>query len=165
MDELTRLVETEAIKRLKYRYMRCVDKKLWKEFEEVFVPEATASYSAGHYSYEGRDAIIAWLRQGMDRAGFHSSHTVHHPEIEFAGPNRATGVWSLCDYVVDTDHDITIAGAAFYEDEYVKRDDRWWILHTGYERTFEEMESRQTRPGLKLTASMWSTGGASSIKA
>ena len=31
MDELTRLVETEAIKRLKYKYMRCIDQKLWDE--------------------------------------------------------------------------------------------------------------------------------------
>lgn len=159
------LLEIEAIKQLKYAYMRCVDKKLWDEMTTLFVPEATCSYSAGHYTYEGRDAIVAWLRKGMDKPGFHSTHSVHHPEIRLHGPAEATGVWKLEDYVLDTDYDIVISGAAFYEDRYVKRDGRWLILHTGYERIFEQIEKRRDRPSLKVMASMWTTGGASSIKA
>jgi hypothetical protein len=112
-----------------------------------------------------RDAIVAWLRKGMDKPGFHSTHSVHHPEIRLAGPAEATGVWKLEDYVLDTDYDIVISGAAFYEDRYVKRDGRWLILHTGYERLFEQIEKRRDRPSLKVMASMWTTGGASSIKA
>ena len=158
-------LEIEEIKRLKYAYMRCVDRKLWDEMATLFVPEATCSYSAGHYHYEGREAIVAWLRKGMDKPGFHSTHSVHQPEIRLTGPDTATGVWKLEDYVVDTDHDIVISGAAFYEDRYVKRGARWLILHTGYERVFEQIESRKDRPSLKLTASMWQTGGASRIKA
>jgi hypothetical protein len=159
------LVEIEAIKRLKYRYMRCVDMKLWDEMAEVFVPEATVAYSAGRYSYEGRDAIIAWLREGMSSDAFHSSHRVHHPEIDLLAADRATGTWALEDYVIDTRHDIVISGSAFYHDRYVKRDGRWLIEHTGYERVFEQMESRKDRASLRLTASMWTTGGASSIEA
>jgi len=159
------LCELEAIKRLKYRYMRCVDTKGWDEMAEVFVPEATAAYSAGRYRYEGRDAIIAWLREGMDRDTFHSSHSAHHPEIDFPEPDRATGIWAFEDHVVDLEHDVEIRGAGFYHDRYVKRDDRWWIEHTGYERVFEQMESRKDRASLRLTASMWTTGGASSIEA
>ena len=163
--ELADLIEIEAIKRLKYKYMRCVDKKLWKEMEEVFVPEATVAYSAGRYSYEGRDEIIAWLKQGMDRDSFHSTHSVHQPEIDLVSADRATGTWKIEDIVVDVEFDIMISGAAFYEDRYVKRDGRWLIEHTGYERIFEQMESRKDKPSLKLTASMWTTGGASEIKA
>lgn len=157
--------EIEAIKRLKYRYMRCVDLKLWEELATVFIPEATCSYSAGRYRYSGRDEILAWLKKGMDRPGFHSSHSVHHPEIELTGPDSATGVWALEDIVLDMDHDIQISGAAFYRDRYVKREGAWLFEHTGYDRVFEQMESRRDRPSLKLTASMWSTGGASNIKA
>ena len=163
--DMAEFLEIEEIKRLKYRYMRCVDKKLWKEMEDVFVPEATVAYSAGRYSYEGRDAIIAWLKQGMDRDAFHSTHSVHHPEIELVASDRATGIWKLEDIVIDVEFDITISGAAFYEDRYVKRDGRWWIEHMGYERVFEQMQSRKDIPSLKLTASMWTTGGASEIEA
>jgi hypothetical protein len=162
---LDEFLEIEEIKRLKYKYMRCVDLKLWDDLATVFTPEATVAYSAGHYSYEGRDAIIAWLKQGMESDGFHSTHSVHHPEIDLTGPGTATGIWKLEDTVVITDHDLVISGAAFYHDRYVKREGQWWIEHTGYERVFEQMESRKDRPSLKLTASMWSTGGASEIKA
>ena len=165
LQKLEDLLEIEAIKRLKYQYMRCVDMKLWQEMADVFVPEATAAYSAGHYSYEGRDAIIAWLRKGMSSDSFHSSHRVHQPEIDLLGPDRATGIWALEDYVIDTEHDIVISGSAFYHDRYVKRDGQWLIEHTGYERVFEQMESRKDRPSLRLTASIWTTGGASSIEA
>jgi len=158
-------LEIEEIKRLKYKYMHCVDKKLWEEMAEVFVPEATAAYSAGHYSYSGRDEIIAWLRKGMERDALHTSHSLHQPEIELVSPDRATGVWKLEDIVVDTEYEITISGAAFYDDRYVKREGRWWIEHIGYERIFEQMESRKDTPSLRLTASMWTTGGASDIKA
>jgi len=158
-------LEIEEIKRLKYAYMRCVDTKAWDEMATLFVPEATCSYSAGHYTHEGRDAIVAWLRKGMDKPAFHSTHSVHQPEITLEGPDAATGRWKLEDYVVDTDYDIVISGAAFYLDRYVKRESRWLIRHTGYERIFEQIESRKDRKSLKLTASMWTTGGASSIKA
>lgn len=163
--DLAEFFEIEAIKQLKYRYMRCVDMKLWDEMATTFIPEATCSYSAGHYHYEGRDAIIAWLKKGMDRDAFHSSHSVHHPEITLTGPETATGIWALEDIVIDTDRDIQISGAAFYHDRYVKREGEWLIEHTGYQRVFEQMESRSDRPSLKLTASMWTTGGASEIKA
>jgi len=170
------LLAIEEIKRLKYKYMRCVDMKLWEEMETVFIPEATCAYSAGHYSYEGRDAIIEWLKKGMDRDGFHSTHSVHQPEIDFLPPTpatskkasdeeRATGVWKIEDIVVDTDFDIMISGAAFYQDRYVKRAGVWLIEHTGYDRIWEQMESRKDRPSIKLTASMWTSGGASSIEA
>ncbi|MBC8187444.1 MAG: nuclear transport factor 2 family protein [Proteobacteria bacterium] len=163
--DLAEFFEIEAIKQLKYRYMRCVDMKLWDEMATTFIPEATCSYSAGHYHYEGRDAIIAWLKKGMDRDAFHSSHSVHHPEITLTGPETATGIWALEDIVIDTDRDIQISGAAFYHDRYVKREGEWLIEHTGYQRVFEQMESRSDRPSLKLTAAMWTTGGASEIKA
>ena len=38
------LVELEKIRRLKYRYLRCVDLKLWDEIAEVFTQDATADY-------------------------------------------------------------------------------------------------------------------------
>ncbi|HPG26519.1 MAG: nuclear transport factor 2 family protein [Spirochaetaceae bacterium] len=167
--DLAELLAIEEIKRLKYRYMRCVDMKLWDEMATVFVPEATCAYSAGHYAYEGRDAIIEWLRKGMDKPGFHSTHSVHQPEIELVGDaataDRATGTWKIEDIVVDVDYDIMISGAAFYHDRYVKREGRWWIEHTGYDRIWEQLESRKDRPSLKLTASMWTSGGRSAIEA
>jgi hypothetical protein len=159
------LVEHEALKRLKYKYLRCLDQKLWDEMEECFAPDAVAAYSGGKYSYEGRDAILAFLKKSMGAETFLSSHRCHHPEIELTGPDTATAVWALEDVVIEEKWGITIRGAAFYRDEYVKQDGRWRIRRTGYKRTYEEIQSRKDVPGLRLTASWWGTGGRSELPA
>jgi hypothetical protein len=159
------LVELELIKRIKYKYLRCLDQKLWDEMAECFVPDATAAYSGGKYSYQGRDAILEFLVKSMGEDSFLSSHRVHHPEIELNSPTTARGVWALDDVVIDTKWEITIRGAAFYTDDYVKQDGVWLIQHTGYKRTYEEIQPRKEVPGLKLTASWWGTDGKSEISA
>jgi hypothetical protein len=146
------LVEIEAIKRLKYKYMRCLDLKRWEELAGCFSEDATAAYSGGKYSYQGRDAILEFLRGSMGKDSFLSCHQVHHPEIELTSETTARGTWSLQDTVIETQWDIMIRGAAFYHDEYVKQDGVWLIRHTGYERLFEETLSRKDIPSLKLTA-------------
>lgn len=160
MDDLH---ELEAIKRLKYRYLRSLDQKRWDELADCLCEDATSSYGGGRYAFEGRDAILAFLRRAMGAPTFVSSHRVHHPEIELLGPDRARGVWALDDTVIETAAGITIRGAAFYEDAYVKRDGRWWIAATGYRRLWEEIEPRAGRPGLRLTASWWTTDGRSEL--
>lgn len=158
------LVELEAIKRVKYAYLRCLDQKDWAGLVPLLCEEATAAYSGGGYTCEGRDEILSFLERNMDRQQFHSSHRVHHPEIELDG-DRATGTWALEDVVVDTEWQFVLVGAAFYEDTYVRRDGRWQILHTGYCRTFELTFPMSSVEGLRLTASWWGTDGRSSLPA
>jgi bile-acid 7alpha-dehydratase len=150
--------ELEAVKRLKYKYIRCLDLKRWDEIAECFTENARAAYSDGKYSFEGRDEILAFFRQSMPRELI-TSHHVHQPEIEFTSDTTATGVWALQDTVIHTGYDITIRGAAFYHDEYVKVGGEWKIQATGYERLFEEMQPRKDVPGLQLTANYWAEDG------
>jgi len=159
------LVEIEAIKRLKYKYMRCLDQKRWDELATCFTADATVAYSGGHYTVEGRDEIIEWLRNSMGSESFLSSHRVHHPEIDLTGATTATGVWALEDTVILADAGFGLRGAAFYTDEYVKEAGAWKIASTGYKRTFEETFQRGDVPSLKLTASWWGTDGRSEIEA
>jgi uncharacterized protein (TIGR02246 family) len=152
MDDLQ---EIYAIQRLKHRYLRCLDQKRWDELATCFTEDATCAYGDGKYSYQGRDAIIEFLRTAMGAPSFLSSHRATHPEIDLTSPTTATGIWALDDVVIETQAQITIRGAAFYYDEYVKQDGTWRLRSTGYKRTFEEMESRRDRPGLHLTANAW----------
>jgi hypothetical protein len=149
------LQELEAIKRLKYKYLRCLDQKRWSELAECLTEDATSAYSGGKFSFEGRDAIMEFLESAMGSDSFLSSHTVHQPEIEFTSETTATGVWALNDTVIETNANIIIRGAAFYEDEYVKVDGAWKIKSTGYERIYEETLSRADIPSLKLTVNCW----------
>lgn len=159
------LIELEAIKRVKYRYLRCLDQKRWDELDEVLTEDAVAAYSGGKYTFEGREAIVDFLRRNMGADTFHSSHRVHQPEIDLTGPDTAVGTWAMDDVVVMTDWNLTVRGAAFYEDEYRKVDGRWRIARTGYKRTYEEVQVRPEPPELQLTASWWTTGGMSELDA
>ena len=151
------LIDLEAIKRLKYRYVRLIDLKEWDELETLFVPDATATYSDGKYSFEGRDAIMAFLRESMASTDMLTSHKVHQPEIEVDG-DRATATWGLEDVVIHLEYNLRISGAAFYHDEYVKQNGDWKIKHTGYERVYEEMQPRAD--DIKLTARRWKPDGS-----
>ena len=148
--DLQGLVDIHEISRLKYRYLRALDQKLWDELEGCFTEDATASYSGGAYGFEGRAAIMGFLREAMGSTSMLTSHKCHHPEIELTGRDSATGVWALDDVVLHLDYDLTIRGAAFYHDRYVKRGGQWLIAHTGYERVYEEMQPRAS--DIKLTA-------------
>jgi hypothetical protein len=139
---MERLDEIDGIKRLKYRYLRCLDTKRWDELAETFTENATAAYDSGRYSYNGRDAIMEFLRGALGDEKVVSMHHAHHPEIELLDSTRARGRWYLEDMVIFTSASLVIRGAAFYDDRYVKVGNRWLIDHTGYERTFEEMLPR-----------------------
>ena len=145
------LQEIEAIKRLKYKYFRALDTKCWDEMRECFTEDATAAYASGKYSFHGREQILKFLIDAMDRPTVLSAHHGHHPEIEITGATTAVGVWALADTFIDLQGGVTIRGAAFYRDEYVKVNGQWKIKSTGYDRTFEEIESRADIPSLQVT--------------
>ncbi|HEX7407772.1 MAG TPA: nuclear transport factor 2 family protein [Candidatus Binatia bacterium] len=145
------LQEIEAIKRLKYKYFRCLDTKRWDEMKECFTEDANAAYSSGKYSFQGRDQIVQFLIDAMNRPTVLSAHHGHHPEIELTSPTTAVGVWALADVFIDLQAAITVRGAAYYRDDYVKVNGQWKIKTTGYERTFEEVENRGDIPSLQIT--------------
>ncbi len=151
------LVTLEEIRQVKYRYLRCVDLKLWDEMAEVVTPDATVDYGTLAYGkplkISGRDEIIAFLRAklGPDIVTVHSAG---QPEITVDG-DLATGTWSFEDTVIATEHRVVIKGAAFYQDRYQRgADGRWRISHTGYVRTYEAMMSLDDLPSFRLTAKL-----------
>jgi len=162
--DVTALLELESIKALKYAYARCLDQKLWDEIEMLFVPVgATAAYSGGKYRYEGRTAIVEFLRTNMGRDSFHTSHRMHHPEIRLLDGGHATAVWAFDDVNVDAELDFILMGAGFYDDHYRKIDGTWLIESTGYRRTFETIRALSGGRSA-VTASWWSTDGRSSLE-
>lgn len=146
------LVEIEAIKQVKYRYLRAVDTRDWDLLATTLTEDATSAYSSGKLSYEGRDAIIAFLRESMPEKDMLTSHKVHHPEIELTGPDTATARWGLEDVVIILPANMNLRGAAYYEDKMVKVDGEWRIAHTGYRRLYEEVVARK---GENITDHWW----------
>lgn len=162
-QSLDDLLAIHAIHRLKHRYLRCLDQKAWDELAGCFTDDAQASYGGGAKELSGREAIMDFLRESMGSTGMLTSHRGSQPEIDLLSENEATGIWALEDVVIHQDFDVTIHGASFYEDRYVKQDGDWRIADTGYKRTYEEIWPRASVAGLKLSADFWATGGRSSL--
>lgn len=156
-----------AISRLKYRYLRCLDTKSWDEFADTLIPEATSTYGE-FLQFESRDALVGFMRNTL---GPHviTEHHCDHPEIDIDG-ETATGTWYLADTMLIPEHNMILRGAAFYTDRYVLCDDgQWRIAHTGYERTYEVVVSLADVPSFRLTSNRWAMSsdveGASELKA
>ena len=143
------LVEVHEIEQLKYRYLRHLDLKEWDGVGSTLTEDCQAAYAGGEHSYQGRDAILGFLRENLGMATRFTVHNVHHPEIVFDSPTEATGTWMLQDIVIDTEMGFTLRGASHYHDRYRKEPDGWRISATGYERIYEELEPRD-RPGLTM---------------
>jgi hypothetical protein len=151
------LATIEEIRQVKYRYLRCVDLKLWDELAEVFTPDATVDYGTQVYGkplkLDGRDAIVGFLRKNLGPSMI-TVHRAGQPEITVDG-EVAEGIWSFEDTVIATEFKVVITGAAYYRDRYERGEDgRWRIAHTGYTRTYEAMMSLDDLPSFRITAKL-----------
>jgi hypothetical protein len=153
--------DRDAIAACKYRYLRGVDTKDWDLLASTLTPDAVARYGGGVHTVEGRDAIITFLRERLDKDTLHTAHRVNHPELAADGSDRATGRWTLDDVVLDSELRFRLLGAAWYDDVYVRDGDGWRIAETGYTRTYELIE--QWPDGATLTASAWQTDGRTTL--
>ena len=76
MDDLQRMLAIEEIKQLKYRYLRFLDTKEWDALAELFLEDATSAYGDGKYAFEGREAIMTFLRDALGRPSILTAHHV-----------------------------------------------------------------------------------------
>lgn len=131
MTAESELLEIEAIKQLKARYFRLMDTKQWAEFKLVFAPNAAMDVSddAGpeHGHVVGRDQIARSIERAVGRA--FTLHHGHMPEIELTGPNEATGIWAMFDYVEFSPAPDRkgLKGYGHYHEKYAKIDGSWHI--------------------------------------
>ncbi len=118
------LEEIEAIKQLKARYFRLMDTKQWDQWGDVFTEDAIVAASPRPEEiYDGRANIVRSVSTVLRDAT-----TVHHghmPEIALTGPDTATGVWAMYDFV-DLPQ-LVLHGWGHYHEEYVKQDGAWRI--------------------------------------
>ena len=133
------LQEIEAIKRVKYRYLRALDTKRWDEFADTLTEDIVGDYGSSlgkTLHFTNRAELVEYMRTAMP-AGVITEHRVTHPEITIDDSDQAEGRWYLQDRVIVPDYNFMLFGAAFYRDRYRKTPDGWKICATGYERTYE----------------------------
>ncbi|HEY0903186.1 MAG TPA: nuclear transport factor 2 family protein [Marmoricola sp.] len=148
----------EQIRRLKYRYFRTLDLKLWDEYADTFTADAVGHYGTKVYGdmdpLPGRDAIVAFMRDKLSN-NIITMHVAHHPEIDVDG-DTAEASWAFEDTVIAPDFKVLIQGAGYYHDRYRREaDGAWRIAETRYERIYESMESLEDTPSHQLIANRW----------
>lgn len=130
------LEDIEAVKKLRAKYWRCLDKKLWSELKEVFAEDAIADGPYGG-PFKGSEEIVEFIRRNLGSDSVTSAHGGHNPEIEITSDMTAKAVWALQDYV-SFGPNREFIGYGYYEDEYVRERGRWKIGYTRLSRIFEE---------------------------
>jgi hypothetical protein len=101
VDDLARLLELEALRKLKARYFRHLDCKEWEAYGEVFTEDARmdirAEVGEERGLIQGRPAIVAGVSASLAKA--RSVHHGHMAELEVIGDGSARGIWAMEDYV------------------------------------------------------------------
>jgi hypothetical protein len=123
--DVARLIDIEEIKQLKARYFRGLDMKDWALWADVFTEDA--HIEADGYPFDGPEAIIAAMKVFLDGV-----RTVHHgfmPEITITGPDEATGIWSMRDYLLypGDGPPVGFFGYGHYHEDYARQSDGWRI--------------------------------------
>ena len=143
----------EAIKRVKYRYLRALDTTHWDDFEDTLTEDIIGDYGSSlgkEHHFTNRTDLVEYMRTSMP-AGVITEHRVTHPEITVDG-DQAEATWYLQDRVIVPEYNFMLFGAGFYHDRYRKTPDGWKICATGYDRTYDVSQSVEglnfkVRPG------------------
>jgi len=129
-------VEIEAIRRLKARYFRHMDQKDWDAWGQVFAEDAVLEVPEVDMVVTGREAIVESVSGAL--VGTQTVHHGHMPEIELTGPDTATGIWAMADYVEwpqpEGEARVGLQGYGHYVEEYVRQDGEWRIARSRLER-------------------------------
>jgi len=140
-EECRQTRDMEAIRRVKYKYWRCLDKKTVDDLADCFTEDAVADYGP-KIKLQGRQAVVDFLKRAMDRfvGGVHHGH---NPEIELTSNTTAIGTWALYNYMIEKQTNLRIRIGGFYYDEYVKERGQWRIKSTTEVDVFREFWDKE----------------------
>jgi hypothetical protein len=127
--EIQRLSDIEAISQLKARQLRLVDTKQWEAWGKEVMAEDFQLHSDGGIT-EGRANVIASVSKALAEAT--TVHRIHPGEIVITGPDTASAIWPMDDYVTLTHKGAPMAfrGYGYYHDDYVRTEQGWRIKST-----------------------------------
>ncbi len=125
--ELRKLKDIEAIKRLRHKYLRCIDMQTFDRLIECFAEDAVADFGPTR-KFQGRNAVVKFIKEKASH--IHGARHGHNPEIDITSDTTAEGTWALYSYLIDKDVDKGLRILAYHFDEYVKVGGEWKISST-----------------------------------
>ena len=124
------LEDMEAIKALKAAYFNSIDGKDWEGLAACFAENSVWESARRNVKVEGKNEIVAFIRNIEDGDHIINTHNGHNPQIKFIDEDHATCLWELAHYREDHQKNEKKMSAAFYADDYAKIDGKWFIMHT-----------------------------------
>jgi len=123
--EVRRLVDLEAIKQLKAKYIRLLDAKEWEAWGELLTHDTQLQTDGG--SIEGSQQVVASTSRNLAQAK--TNHRVYTPEITFTGVDSASAIWPMTDYVTGTFNGapLNIRGYGYYHEDYARTPEGWRV--------------------------------------
>jgi len=144
------LEDIEAIKQLKARYWRCLDKRLWTEFGTCFTEDATFDVGETPLGVPGAPRgsaeIVQYVKARKERNSATTFHQGQALEIVTMTDTSIKAIWRFHDYIVtkpDSLTTVSLKGGGFYEDEYTKEEGQWKIKSLKVTRLYTETFTRR----------------------
>ena len=134
-ERVRRLEDERAIRELKARYLRACDLKDVEGVRDTLLPDGAVIEFEGFPRFTDRDAFVGVYREMGCAPGVFDIHHGANGVIEATGPDTATGRWSLLFHNVNLALRLLTQMGVEYDDDYVRRDGRWWIARTRSRRT------------------------------
>lgn len=125
---LAALEDVRAIETLKWRYLRACDRKQPDAVRACFTDDAVIDYE-GFPLFTDADSFVEIFRQWGCVPNIVDMHHGQHPIVELNG-DRATGMFDLYFFQMDTATGRQTQLAVNYDDEFVRKDGRWLISRT-----------------------------------
>ena len=151
-ERLQILEDDRAIRDLKARYLRCCDLKDADGVRNTLARNGAVIAYEGFPPFNNRDAFVDTFRQMACQPGIFDIHHGANGVIDFDGPDRATGQWSLYFHNINlTAKTVTQMGVE-YHDIYTRENGRWWISETRTRQTSFLLHSVQADGGIKVVA-------------
>ena len=128
-QRLADLEDREAIKVLKWRYLRACDTKRPDVVRDCFTPDAVIDYE-GFPLFTDREAFVDIYTQFGCQPNIVDMHHGQNPVVELTGPDAAKAEFDCYFFQIDTATRRMVQLAVSYDDEFVRRDGRWFISRT-----------------------------------
>ncbi len=138
-QRLAALEDIRAIEVLKWRYLRACDRQQPEVVRECFIADAVIDYE-GFPRFEDRDSFVEVYRQYGCQPHIVDMHHGQNPVVELTGPDSARGCFDLFFFQMDLRSNRHSQMAVAYDDDFVRREGRWWIARSVARRVSVRIE-------------------------
>ncbi len=129
---LEALEDIEAIKRLKYDYLFFSDHKQPGKMRDCFASGKVTIDYGRIGTFNSRDELVAVFEQLACAEHIVEMHHAQNPRVDLLSARKASGVFGLYYFMIDTRHNTVTQLGGYYEDAFEKINGQWKITATAF---------------------------------